>query len=93
MRALLLDVGLGNDLGREVEPLAEVVKTLRGEGVVVPLPGELGLEVAAGGQGLASLDDLLVGLSILRFFLCEQQLMRQDIRKGSWCQCRRAWAG
>lgn len=35
MRALLLDVGLGNDLGGEVEPLAEVVEALRGEGVVV----------------------------------------------------------
>jgi hypothetical protein len=58
VRTLLLDVGLGNDLGGEVEPLAEVVKTLGGEGVVVPLPGELGLEVAAGSQGLASLDDL-----------------------------------
>jgi hypothetical protein len=58
VRALLLDVGLGNDLGGEVEPLAEVVKTLGGEGVVVPLPRELGLEVAAGSQGLASLDDL-----------------------------------
>jgi hypothetical protein len=58
VRALLLDVGLRNDLGGEVEPLAEVVKTLGGEGVVVPLPGELGLEVAAGSQGLASLDDL-----------------------------------
>lgn len=68
MRALLLDVGLGDDLGREVEPLAEVVKTLGGEGVVVPLPGELGLEVATGGQGLASLNDLLEGLLILRFF-------------------------
>jgi len=58
VRALLLDVGLGNDLGGKVQPLAEVVKTLGGEGVVVPLPGELGLEVAAGSQGLASLDDL-----------------------------------
>ena len=37
-RALLLDVGLGNNLGGEVEPLAEVVETLRGEGVVVVLP-------------------------------------------------------
>jgi hypothetical protein len=35
VRALLLDVGLGHDLGREVEPFAEVVETLRGEGVVV----------------------------------------------------------
>jgi hypothetical protein len=58
VRALLLDVGLGNDLGREVKPLAEVVKTLGGEGVVVPLPRELGLEVATGSQRLASLDDL-----------------------------------
>lgn len=36
--ALLLDVRLGHNLGREVEPLAEVVKTLGGEGVVVVLP-------------------------------------------------------
>jgi hypothetical protein len=49
-RALLLNVGLGNDLGREMEPLAEVVEALRGEGVVVPLPAEAGLDVAAGGQ-------------------------------------------
>jgi hypothetical protein len=59
-RALLLDVGLGNDLGREVEPFAEVVETLRGEGVVVPLPREAGLEVTARGQRLASLDDVKV---------------------------------
>ena len=58
MRALLLDVGLGNDLGWEVEPFAEVVETLGGEGVVVPLPRELGLEVTTGGERLASLDDL-----------------------------------
>jgi hypothetical protein len=43
-----------------VEPLAKVVETLRGEGVVVPLPGELRLDVAAGGQGLAGLDDIEV---------------------------------
>lgn len=58
--ALLLDVGLRNDLSREVEPLAQVVETLWGEGVVVVLPGELGLEVAAGGQRLAGLDDVEV---------------------------------
>lgn len=33
MGTLLLDVGLGNDLGGEVEPLAEVVKALGGEAV------------------------------------------------------------
>lgn len=59
MAALLLDVGLRNNLSWEVEPFAEVVETLGGEGVVVPLPGELGLEVAARGKRLASLDDLL----------------------------------
>jgi hypothetical protein len=37
-RALLLDVGLGNNLGGEVEPFTEVVETLGGEGVVVVLP-------------------------------------------------------
>ena len=60
-RALLLDVGLGNDLGREVEPFAEVVETLRGEGVVVVEPRELGLDVASRVQGLHRLDDLEVG--------------------------------
>lgn len=58
MGALLLDVGSGDNLSRDVQPLAEVVEALGGEGVVVVLPGELGLEVAAGSQGLASLDDL-----------------------------------
>lgn len=53
MRALLLDVRLGHDLSGEVEPFAEIVETLGGEGVVVVLPGEAGLEVAAGGQRLA----------------------------------------
>lgn len=57
MAPLLLDVGGGDNLGGEVKPLPEVVETLRGEGVVVVLPRELGLDVAARGQGLASLDD------------------------------------
>lgn len=56
--ALLLDVGSGNDLSGQVQPFTQVVETLRGESVIVILPGELSLEVAAGGQGLASLDDL-----------------------------------
>ena len=33
MGALLLDVGLGDNLGGEVEPLAEVVEALGGEAV------------------------------------------------------------
>jgi hypothetical protein len=36
--SLLLDVGGRDDLSWEMEPLAEVVETLRGEGVVVVLP-------------------------------------------------------
>ena len=58
MGTLLLDVGGGDNLGGEVEPLAEVVKTLGGESVVVVLPRELGLDVAARVQRLKSLDDL-----------------------------------
>ena len=57
MGALRLDVRSGNNLGGQVQPLAEVVETLGGQGVVVPLPGELGLDIAAGGERLARLDD------------------------------------
>lgn len=53
-----LDVGGGNDLGGEVEPLAEVGKTLLSQSVVVVLPRELGLDESLGGERLASLDDL-----------------------------------
>lgn len=60
MGSLLLDVRSGHDLSGQVEPLAEVVETLGGEGVVVVLPGELSLDIAAGGKGLASLDDVKV---------------------------------
>jgi hypothetical protein len=58
MRALLLDVGGGDNLGGEVQPLAEVVETLGSQGVVVVLPRELGLDETARVQGLKSLDDL-----------------------------------
>ena len=58
MRALLLDVGSGHDFGGEVKPFAEVVETLGSEGVVVPLPRELSLEVAPGGERLAGFNDL-----------------------------------
>jgi hypothetical protein len=60
VRTLLLDVGGRHNLGGDVEPFAEVVETLGGEGVVVVLPREASLDVAAGGQRLASLDDLFV---------------------------------
>lgn len=59
MRTLLLDVGSGYNLSGQMEPFAEVVETLGGEGVVVVLPGEAGLKVAARGERLAGLDHLL----------------------------------
>jgi hypothetical protein len=62
VRALGLDVCLGNDLGGEMKPFAEVVETFWGQSVVVPLPGELGLDIATGIEGLESLDDLLESL-------------------------------
>lgn len=53
MGALLLDVRVGHDLSGEVEPFAEVVETLGGEGVVVVLPREAGLDETARGERLA----------------------------------------
>ena len=50
MRALLLDVCRRDNFSRQVKPFAEIVEALRCEGVVVVLPGELSLEVAAGSQ-------------------------------------------
>jgi hypothetical protein len=53
----LLDVGSGNDLSGKVKPLAEVVETLGGQGVVVVLPRELSLDIAARVERLKSLDN------------------------------------
>jgi hypothetical protein len=53
----LLNVGSGNDLSGEVKPFAEVVETLGGQGVVVVLPRELGLDIAARVERLQSLDN------------------------------------
>lgn len=53
-------MGLGNNLGGDVEVLSEVGETLVGEGVVVPLPRELGLDESLGGEGLHGLDNLEV---------------------------------
>lgn len=56
VRSLLLDVGSRDDLSGEVKPLSEVVETLGGQGVVVPLPRELSLDIAAGRKALEGLD-------------------------------------
>ena len=60
MRALLLDVSRRHDLSWQVKPFAQVFESFGRQGVVVILPGESGLEVAAGGEGLAGFDDLIV---------------------------------
>ena len=65
MGTLLLDMCRGDDFGRQVKPFAEIVKTFGGESVVIVLPGELGLEVAAGGQRLTGFDDLRSRLVLL----------------------------
>jgi hypothetical protein len=41
-----------------MEPFAEIVEALGGEGIVVPLPGELCLDVSTRAERLHSLDDL-----------------------------------
>lgn len=59
MGTSLLDVRLWHDFRRQMKPFAQVVQAFWRQGVVVPLPGELGFEVAARGEGLAGFDDLL----------------------------------
>lgn len=66
MAGLLLDVGSWDNLGWEMEPLAEVVNSGVGQGVVVVLPGELGLDISPGVEGLECLDDIEVsGVDVL----------------------------
>ena len=87
--ALLLDVGGGHDLGGEVEPLAQVVEAFGGEGVVVPLPGELRLEVAARGEGLAGFDDLgwVSGNERKLEERRREDRVKGRRRRGRWRQC------
>jgi len=56
-----------DDLVGEVQPLPEIVNTLRGQSVVIPLPRELGLDETPGGQALHGLDDLEV--RDIKFFM------------------------
>lgn len=59
-------MGLGDNTLGKVEVLSEVLNTLVGEGVVVVLPRELGLDETLGGQRLKSLDDVKVlGVNVL----------------------------
>ena len=47
---------LRHDLAREMQPFAQVGESFIGQGVVVPLPRELGLDVTFGSEGLHGLD-------------------------------------
>jgi len=66
MGGLLLDVGSWDNLSWEMEPLAEVVNSGISQGIVVVLPGKLGLDVSSGVEGLEGLDDKEVsGVNVL----------------------------
>lgn len=77
MAALLLHVRLRHDLRRQVQPLPQVVEALGSQGVVVPLPAELGLEEAARGERLAGLDDIEV-LGVDFVVLGEVEVLLRD---------------
>lgn len=55
---LFLDVGCGDNFRWEVEPLAKIVYPGVCQGVVVVLPGKLGLDVASGIERLEGFDDI-----------------------------------
>jgi hypothetical protein len=59
-RANGLAMCLWDDFCRKVEPFAEVLESLGGKGVIVPLPREPRLDVTARGEGLKHLDHLEV---------------------------------
>jgi hypothetical protein len=85
MGSLLLDMGSRNNLCGKVKPFAEVVETFGGEGIVVILPGELSLDVAAGGKRLASLDDVeVLGVNVVVFWevvvlLCDEDTLSEEV--------------
>ena len=93
MRALLLDVCRGNDFSGQVKPFAEVIETFGGQSVVIVLPGELGLEVTAGGQRLASFNDLYTHISLHSYPARPSIRELTDVHRDFWCRYRHAWEG
>jgi len=77
-------VGCRNDLSGEVEPFAKVVESLGGQGVVVVLPRELGLEVVAGGERLASFDHVEVLGVDLKMLGCIVVFLRDEDSLCKW---------
>ena len=93
MGALLLDVCRGDDFGWQVKPFAEVIEAFGGQSVVIVLPGELGLEVTAGGQRLASFDDLHIHISLHSHPARPRIRELLGVHRDSWYQYRHAWEG
>lgn len=100
----LLLVSLRDNTRGKVKPLAEVLNTLVGEGVVVVLPRELGLDVASRGQRLHGLDDVeVLGVDVLMLrlvevllgdknALCELAKVQRNLcEKETWPQARRSF--
>lgn len=89
MRSLLLNVGSGNDLSGEVKPFAKVVETLGGQGVVVVLPRELGLDIAARVERLQSLDnEQVLGVDIrvlgkVEVLLGDENTLAEEVLPGN----------
>jgi len=85
MGSLLLDVSGGHNLGRQVQPLAEVVEAFGRQGVVVVLPRELRLDVASRVERLAGLDHeevLGVDFRVLReveVLLCHEDALTEEV--------------
>lgn len=84
MGSLDLDVGRWNNLSGEMEPFAEVVETLWGEGVVVVLPRELSLDISTGGQRLTSLDNVKVTgvdvwVLVFILLLCDKYALTEQV--------------
>jgi hypothetical protein len=85
----LLNVGSGNDLSGEVKPFAEVVETVGGQGVVVVLPRELGLDIAARVERLQSLDnEQVLGVDIrvlgkVEVLLSDENTLAEEVLPGN----------
>lgn len=71
-------VGRRHDLGGQMKILAEILETLIGKGVEVPLPAELSVHVSSAGQGLHGLDDVKVRNLQLKVLDLEQLWGDQD---------------
>ena len=82
---MLLDVSRGDNLSGKVEPFTEVVETLRSESVVVVLPRELSLDIAAGGERLAGFDNIkILGVDVVVLWevvvlLCDEHSLTEEV--------------